>query len=42
MLNINSYYFGNNSDKLWARNTLIHSVRAAGYGLDKIPDICCF
>jgi hypothetical protein len=37
MLNISSYYTGINSNMFWARSTLIHSVRAACYGLDKIP-----
>jgi hypothetical protein len=35
------YYWGINSDKLWARSTLIHSVRAACYGLYRSPDFCC-
>jgi hypothetical protein len=37
MLNIISYYFRVNSDMLWARSTFIYSVRAAFYGLDKMP-----
>jgi hypothetical protein len=37
MFNISSYYCGINGNVLWTRSTLIHSVRAACYGLDKIP-----
>jgi hypothetical protein len=40
MLNISSYCCGIYSNMLWARSTLIHSVRAACYELDRFPIDC--